>query len=77
MVSTINNVAAVLGVVDCSGAPACGVLNRQGCIIVANTCGSCFDGFFGIVGPSNTPCRMVTSPVSEVAKRAISLQLVR
>ena len=54
MVSTINNVASVLGIVDCTSAPACGVLNRLGCASKANNCGPCMDGFIGIFGPSNT-----------------------
>ena len=74
MVSTINNVASVLGIVDCTSAPACGVLNRLGCASKANNCGPCMDGFIGIFGPSNTPCRMITSPASDLAKRAFSLQ---
>jgi len=42
--------------VDCSSSPDCNVLNRKECLSVSNTCGSCDEGYFGVMGDSNTLC---------------------
>ncbi len=42
--------------VECSGSPDCGVLNRERCSQVENTCGSCFPRHLGENGFSNESC---------------------
>ena len=43
--------------INCSGAPDCESLNREGCSDVENTCGHCFVGnFLGVDGYANTFC---------------------
>ncbi|RYH16685.1 hypothetical protein EON65_29670, partial [archaeon] len=40
----------------CSSSPSCASLNRQPCSTVQDTCGSCLQGFVGVLGDSNTVC---------------------
>lgn len=56
--ATINNVASSLGVTNCSATPIdyCTSLHRQPCVNTPNTCGTCKDGYVGIVGDLNRPC---------------------
>ena len=42
--------------IDCSSAPSCAALHREGCYSTANTCGLCLVGFDAPPGDSNTAC---------------------
>jgi len=55
---TVNNVASSLNGVNCTGhdSAVCSELHRDPCFTTPLTCESCFPGFVGIVGPSNTKC---------------------
>jgi hypothetical protein len=55
-VGIISLVTSVLNAVDCSTAPNCSFINRDGCSTKPNTCGSCLDGFVGEEGNSNSVC---------------------
>lgn len=59
---TVNNIASIANAVNCSATTKdyCSSLNRGVCQTVSNLCGSCFTGFTGIVGPSNTLCLNIT-----------------
>jgi hypothetical protein len=54
--SAVAFVGSTLNVVDCMGALSCRSLNRNPCTVVANTCGSCLDGYFGDGVFANTMC---------------------
>jgi hypothetical protein len=56
--STVNNVASTISVVNCSRLTVeyCSSLNRFPCSSKPQTCGSCLDGYRGIVGPANALC---------------------
>ena len=54
---SMNLASSSLGLVDCSAAPNCTALNREGCGGTINTCGSCLSGYTGIVGDSNKNCK--------------------
>ena len=54
---SMNLASSSLGLVDCSAAPNCTALNREGCGGTVNTCGSCLSGYTGIVGDSNKNCK--------------------
>ena len=69
----VNIAASVLNFVDCSRAPNCKSLRREGCFSRANTCGSCLAGFKGILGSSNTACRAKKSK----RRKLFDLQEVR
>lgn len=57
LMNTISMASNLLAVVDCSGAPICGSLQRAQCLSTANTCGVCMEGFTSsAVGDSNVPC---------------------
>jgi hypothetical protein len=64
----LSSTSAVLNRVNCSGAPACGSLNREDCSLLEGTCGECLSGHVGLLGFSNTPClptgdrRLLLSP---------------
>ena len=64
---TVNNVATTINIVNCSSAPNCLLLNRGFCVKTAGTCGSCFTGYNGIIGDSNTKCLNATSSPSLAA----------
>ena len=61
-----NNVDSVRGLissttirmnkVSCAAAPSCSLFNRNNCLHTENTCGLCFEGYFGIPGDHNSPC---------------------
>jgi hypothetical protein len=53
---SVNSVASTINVQNCSSAPNCTALNRQPCLSLPNTCGTCFSGYTGVVGASNTQC---------------------
>jgi len=57
-VQAVNNIATTVNIVNCTAASAsfCSSLNRAQCSTVPNICGSCLDGFNGIVGNANTKC---------------------
>eukprot|EP00597_Dinobryon_sp_UTEXLB2267_P015729 CAMPEP_0170109554 /NCGR_PEP_ID=MMETSP0020_2-20130122/7278_1 /TAXON_ID=98059 /ORGANISM="Dinobryon sp., Strain UTEXLB2267" /LENGTH=2286 /DNA_ID=CAMNT_0010334573 /DNA_START=4168 /DNA_END=11025 /DNA_ORIENTATION=+ len=48
--------SSLITYVDCSLAPNCFILNRSNCVRTPQTCGTCFDGFVGDIGDSNSPC---------------------
>jgi hypothetical protein len=56
--------AYLINRVNCSGAPVCGDLSREGCTDTINTCGSCLNGFRGDYAPSNGPCVNPSSSTS-------------
>ena len=45
---------------NCSSAPNCTAIHRFDCTLISHTCGSCQDGYVGILGPSNVPCQRMT-----------------
>ena len=47
---------SAINTVNCTTAPDCATLNREGCSIVANTCGSCLSDFVGVAGYANSAC---------------------
>ena len=55
---TLNNVASTLNNVNCTVATPsyCAALNRDVCVSVPNTCGSCLSGYKGVIGSSNAKC---------------------
>ena len=56
--SVINAASSSLNSANCSLAPNCIAINRTACSTVPQTCGSCFDGYLGIAGPANAPCKL-------------------
>jgi hypothetical protein len=42
--------------VNCTFAPDCALLNREGCLNVPHTCGACLTDYVGDAGDSNSPC---------------------
>lgn len=53
---SINLVSAALAAVNCSVAPNCTALGRNGCGGTVNTCGGCLAGYGGVLGDGNTLC---------------------
>jgi hypothetical protein len=53
---SVNSVSSIINAQNCSSAPNCTALNRQPCLSLPNTCGSCFSDYIGVVGDSNTLC---------------------
>eukprot|EP00638_Chattonella_subsalsa_P009105 CAMPEP_0117766382 /NCGR_PEP_ID=MMETSP0947-20121206/20825_1 /TAXON_ID=44440 /ORGANISM="Chattonella subsalsa, Strain CCMP2191" /LENGTH=1408 /DNA_ID=CAMNT_0005589519 /DNA_START=352 /DNA_END=4575 /DNA_ORIENTATION=- len=51
--------------IDCSGAPDCQAYNRNNCSETANTCGECFDGYYGYDGDANSPCVVPAADCSD------------
>jgi hypothetical protein len=70
----ISTLSSVLNSVNCSGAPHCASLNREGCSSVANTCGPCLSGglYVGASGNSNRPCVSLASIVSSSSSNSRS-----
>jgi hypothetical protein len=70
----ISTLSSVLNSVNCSGAPHCASLNREGCSSVANTCGPCLSGglYVGASGNSNRPCVSLASIVSSSSSSSSS-----
>jgi hypothetical protein len=58
---TVNAVALTINAANCSGAPNCAKLFRDNCAKTSQTCGSCYDGYTGLVGDSNTLCVSLSS----------------
>jgi hypothetical protein len=54
--SIVGATTAFLNAVSCPTRAYCSDLNRSPCQFVANTCGSCLDGFGGTAGDSNSRC---------------------
>eukprot|EP01040_Poterioochromonas_malhamensis_P011892 gene11892-biopygen2504 len=60
----------LLNQANCSLAPDCSKLNRNGCFSTAHTCGSCVSSaLVGQVGDSNNPCRVVNSTIGVVSRQ--------
>ena len=53
VVATVSN---LVNKVNCTLAPNCNLLGREGCSTVAGTCGKCLDGYIGDDIPSNDKC---------------------
>jgi len=47
--------------VDCSSSPDCFMLNRNNCSSTINTCGTCLNGYLGVMGDSNEACLLSSS----------------
>ena len=54
---SINAVSSMISAINCTAAPNCTTLHRGNCHNTANTCGSCLQGYTGIVGDSNVRCQ--------------------
>jgi hypothetical protein len=54
--SIVGATTTFLNAVSCPTRAYCSDLNRNPCQFVANTCGSCLDGFGGTAGDSNSRC---------------------
>jgi hypothetical protein len=52
----ISITSAFLNNINCTGAPACALLNRYSCKATADTCGTCLDDYFGEYGERNSYC---------------------
>lgn len=53
----VSSVLPSINVVDCNTLPMrCDRLNRTACGTLSRTCGPCLSGYYGVEGPSNTPC---------------------
>jgi hypothetical protein len=52
----LSLVTSVINGKECSNAPDCAALSRAACGSVADTCGSCLDGYFGDAGDQNSLC---------------------
>ena len=59
--SVVNAVSLSLNAANCTLAPDCMSLNRTLCTTVAQTCGDGLNGFLGVDGPSNSPCKLSTA----------------
>ena len=46
---------------NCTIAPNCNHLNRYPCSNIAQTCGICYNGYYGVFGNSNTKCISMNS----------------
>ena len=62
--AVVNAASLSLNSANCSLAPDCTSLNRTPCSFVVQTCGSCIDGYLGIEGPGNTPCKLGSALLS-------------
>jgi hypothetical protein len=60
---TFGSITSFLNKKNCSGAPNCASLNREGCYEMVNTCGSCLTNYYGVVGPDNSECRAAGSTI--------------
>ena len=56
MIQIINGVTIAINAQNCTVPRNCSSLNRKNCFNTPNTCGSCLNGFVGIVGDANLPC---------------------
>jgi hypothetical protein len=66
---SVNSAASIINTQNCSAAPNCTALNRQPCLAVPNTCGSCFNGYVGVVGDSNSYCTNITlNPLADIGE---------
>jgi hypothetical protein len=66
----IGSATSYLNDVSCPNTTYCALLNRNPCLNVRSTCGSCLSGYLGRDGDSNVPC---TSPSQKHnAKRKLS-----
>lgn len=54
--------------VTCFAAPSCGALNRESCLITQDTCGSCLDGYIGVLGDDNSLCYAETTVFASPSK---------
>ena len=54
----VGAVAVTLNTANCTLVPDCNALNRSQCSSVMHTCGPCVEGYLGIAGPSNAPCKL-------------------
>ena len=66
VLQTTNMVSSIVDAKNCTAAPNCTVLNRYGCLEMANTCGFCMHNYDGIIGNSNTRCIRKSLPVGAV-----------
>ena len=57
VIRTISNTATIINSVNCTAAPNCPSLNRLPCSDTPATCGACLDGYYGVGGSSNLPCK--------------------
>ena len=54
--NTLSIGGSVLNAANCTLAPSCTALNRDGCGKVDHTCGECLKGFVGDIGEGNSRC---------------------
>jgi len=57
VVAVVGAALSSVNSVDCNVPVACNQINRMDCKATARTCGSCMDGFVGILGDSNIRCQ--------------------
>ncbi len=73
-VKTFTSVAiSVLNRANCSSAPSCSVINRNPCLEVANTCGSCMEGYVGSYGAGNSYCLLQNASSAGERRRLMML----
>ena len=61
VIGIVVSAASILNAVDCKTAPNCTSLHRLPCSDTPNTCGVCYDGYYGVSGDSNFLCAKVLS----------------
>ena len=66
VLQTVNVVSSVVSMTNCSAAPNCTALNRNGCLQTVNTCSSCLHNYQGISGDSNTRCVQESSTIGTI-----------
>ena len=54
----LGGVSSFISTSNCSLAPNCTALGRESCKMTSHTCGSCLNGFVGVMGDSNVPCHI-------------------
>ena len=56
VIGIVVSAASTLNAVNCITAPNCTALHRYPCSGTPNTCGNCYDGYYGVSGNSNFMC---------------------
>jgi len=59
--SILSVASSILNKVNCTLAPNCNDLNRYPCSDTTQTCGICYNSYFGIFGSSNSKCIAIKS----------------
>ena len=69
----INVASSILNIIDCSASVNCDDLHRSPCYSRANTCGPCLSGYSGVIGPSNSVCKVKKSKKKNFDHRVLAI----